>query len=121
MNAGDAEPSMIYLDTSVVVALLTPEERSAQALDWFAESREVRWEPAKASCTARAAAHHGAGEIHHIQRSPAGFEVAQPMLEGGGLDPAQASGPRQGGVDLHVGDPMGRHGQGRAHSSGHGA
>ena len=31
---------MIDLDTSVVVALLTPEERSAQALDWFAESRE---------------------------------------------------------------------------------
>ena len=31
---------MIYLDTSVVVALLTPEERSAQALDWFAESRD---------------------------------------------------------------------------------
>ena len=26
---------MIYLDTSVVVALLTPEERSAQALDWL--------------------------------------------------------------------------------------
>ena len=40
MNAGDAGLSMIYLDTSVVVALLTPEERSAQALDWFAESRE---------------------------------------------------------------------------------
>jgi predicted nucleic acid-binding protein len=32
---------MIYLDTSVVVALLTPEERSAQALDWFAQSREA--------------------------------------------------------------------------------
>jgi predicted nucleic acid-binding protein len=31
---------MIYLDTSVVVALLTPEERSAQALDWFGQSRE---------------------------------------------------------------------------------
>jgi len=31
---------MIYLDTSVVVALLTPEERSAQALDWFAQSRD---------------------------------------------------------------------------------
>ncbi|MCS5691332.1 hypothetical protein NZK33_04940 [Cyanobium sp. FGCU-6] len=31
---------MIYLYTSVVVALLTPEERSAQALDWFAQSRE---------------------------------------------------------------------------------
>jgi predicted nucleic acid-binding protein len=31
---------MIYLDTSVVVALLTPEERSAHALDWFAQSRE---------------------------------------------------------------------------------
>ena len=31
---------MIYLDTSLVVALLTPEERSAQALDWFAQSRE---------------------------------------------------------------------------------
>ena len=31
---------MIYLDTSVVMALLTPEERSAQALDWFAQSRE---------------------------------------------------------------------------------
>ena len=40
MNAGDADPSMIYLDTSVVVALLTPEERSAQALDWFGQSRE---------------------------------------------------------------------------------
>ncbi len=40
MNAGDAEPSMIYLDTSVVVALLTPEERSTQALDWFGQSCE---------------------------------------------------------------------------------
>ncbi len=40
MNAGDAEPSMIYLDTSVVVALLTPEERSAQALDWFGQCHE---------------------------------------------------------------------------------
>ena len=39
MNAGDAEPSMIYLDTSVVVALLTPEDRSPQALDWFALCR----------------------------------------------------------------------------------
>ena len=40
MNAGDAEPSMIYLDTSVVVALLTPEDRSPQALDWFGQSRD---------------------------------------------------------------------------------
>ena len=31
---------MIYLDTSVVVALLTPEERSAQALDWSEQSRD---------------------------------------------------------------------------------
>jgi len=31
---------MIYLDTSVVVALLTPEERSPHALDWFAQCRE---------------------------------------------------------------------------------
>ena len=31
---------MIYLDTSVVVALLTPEDRSPQALDWFAQCRE---------------------------------------------------------------------------------
>ena len=31
---------MIYLDTSVVVALLTPEESSSRALDWFAQSRE---------------------------------------------------------------------------------
>ena len=31
---------MSYLDPRVVVALLTPEERSAQALDWFAQSRE---------------------------------------------------------------------------------
>ena len=31
---------MIDLDTSVVVALLTPEERRAQALDWFAQCRE---------------------------------------------------------------------------------
>ncbi|MFO7628209.1 MAG: type II toxin-antitoxin system VapC family toxin [Prochlorococcaceae cyanobacterium] len=30
---------MIYLDTSVVVALLTPEERSPDALDWFAQCR----------------------------------------------------------------------------------
>jgi hypothetical protein len=28
---------MIYLDTSVVVALLTPEDRSPLALDWFAQ------------------------------------------------------------------------------------
>jgi uncharacterized protein len=31
---------MIYLDTSVVVALLTPEESSSRALDWFSQSRE---------------------------------------------------------------------------------
>ena len=31
---------MIYLDTSVVVAMLTPEESSSRALDWFAQSRE---------------------------------------------------------------------------------
>ena len=31
---------MIYLDTSVVVALLTPEERSSSALDWFAQCRD---------------------------------------------------------------------------------
>jgi uncharacterized protein len=31
---------MIYLDTSVVVALLTPEESSSRALDWFAQSHE---------------------------------------------------------------------------------
>ena len=40
MNAGDADPWMIYLDTSVVVALLTPEESSSRALNWFAQSRE---------------------------------------------------------------------------------
>ena len=40
VNAGDADPWMIYLDTSVVVALLTPEESSSRALDWFAQSRE---------------------------------------------------------------------------------
>jgi len=40
VNAGDTDLSKIYLDTSVVVALLTPEERSAQALDWFAQSRD---------------------------------------------------------------------------------
>ena len=32
---------MIYVDTSVVVALLTPEEASPRALDWFAGSRDV--------------------------------------------------------------------------------
>ena len=31
---------MIYLDTSVVVALLTPEERSPQALNWFEQCSE---------------------------------------------------------------------------------
>ena len=30
---------MIYLDTSVVVALLTPEERSPQALDWLEQCK----------------------------------------------------------------------------------
>jgi predicted nucleic acid-binding protein len=32
---------MIYLDTSVMVALLTPEERSAVALEWFERCRET--------------------------------------------------------------------------------
>ena len=32
---------MIYLDTSIVVALLTPEAQSDQALKWFADCREV--------------------------------------------------------------------------------
>ena len=32
---------MIYLDTSVVVALLTPEDRSPSALDWFAQCRDT--------------------------------------------------------------------------------
>ena len=31
---------MIYVDTSVVVALLTREERSAQALEWLEQCRE---------------------------------------------------------------------------------
>jgi hypothetical protein len=31
---------MIYVDTSVVVALLTPEGRSPLALDWFAKFRD---------------------------------------------------------------------------------
>jgi predicted nucleic acid-binding protein len=31
---------MIYLDTSVVVALLTSEERSSFAIDWFAQCRD---------------------------------------------------------------------------------
>jgi predicted nucleic acid-binding protein len=31
---------MIYLDTSFEVALLTPEQSSSRALDWFAQSRE---------------------------------------------------------------------------------
>ncbi|MDM7938559.1 MAG: hypothetical protein QUV06_14045 [Cyanobium sp. CZS 48M] len=30
---------MIYLDTSVVIALLTPEERSPHALNWFEQRR----------------------------------------------------------------------------------
>jgi hypothetical protein len=31
---------MIYLDTSVVVALLTPEDRSPLGPDWFAQCRD---------------------------------------------------------------------------------
>jgi predicted nucleic acid-binding protein len=31
---------MIYLDTSVVIAMLTPEARSPLALDWFEQCRE---------------------------------------------------------------------------------
>jgi predicted nucleic acid-binding protein len=31
---------MIYLDNSAVVALLAPEDRSPQALDWFGQSRD---------------------------------------------------------------------------------
>ncbi|MCX5932933.1 MAG: type II toxin-antitoxin system VapC family toxin [Cyanobacteria bacterium] len=41
MSAGEAVRLMIYLDTSVVVALLTPEERSPHALDWFDQCRET--------------------------------------------------------------------------------
>lgn len=40
VSAGEAIGSMIYINTSVVVALLTPEERSPQALDWLAQCRE---------------------------------------------------------------------------------
>ena len=40
MSAGDAGASIIYVDTGVVVALLTPEERSPLALDWFEHCRE---------------------------------------------------------------------------------
>ena len=36
VSAGDHNGLMIYLETSVVVALLTPEERSPHALDWSA-------------------------------------------------------------------------------------
>jgi len=38
VNVGE---DVIYLDTSVVVALLTPEEASDHALLWFANSHEV--------------------------------------------------------------------------------
>jgi hypothetical protein len=41
VNAGEAIRLMIYLDTSVVVALLTPEEHSPQALDWLEQCRET--------------------------------------------------------------------------------
>jgi len=40
MEASRGGLSMIYLDTSVVVALLTPEERSPLALDWFGQCRD---------------------------------------------------------------------------------
>jgi len=36
-----AGKALIYVDTSLVVALLTPEEASARAIDWFAGSRDV--------------------------------------------------------------------------------
>ena len=32
---------MTYLDTSMVVSLLTPEDRSPLALDWFAQCRDT--------------------------------------------------------------------------------
>jgi len=45
VNAGETRPprttpAVIYLDTSVVVALLTPEERSSLALAWLAQCRQ---------------------------------------------------------------------------------
>jgi hypothetical protein len=36
---------VIYLDTSVVVALLTREERSTQALEWLEQCRETDMDP----------------------------------------------------------------------------
>lgn len=36
-----ADNTMIYLDTSVVLALLTAEGRSAEALDWFGQCRST--------------------------------------------------------------------------------
>lgn len=37
VSAGKTGRSLIYLDTSAVVALPTPEEHSPLALDWFAQ------------------------------------------------------------------------------------
>ena len=75
---------MIYLDTSVVVALLTPEERSAHALDWFAQSRE----PLISSDWLITETHNALGikQRHHglsVEARQAAGEQFERLLQGG--------------------------------------
>ncbi|MBE9173903.1 type II toxin-antitoxin system VapC family toxin [Cyanobium sp. LEGE 06143] len=75
---------MVYLDTSVVVALLTPEERSGHALDWFAQSRQ----PLISSDWLITETHSALGikQRHHGLRSEARLaagEQFERLLQGG--------------------------------------
>ena len=75
---------MIYLDTSVVVALLTPEERSPQALNWFEQCSEPLFSSDWIITEAHSAIslkqrHHG---LSHAARQAAGQQFER-LLQGG--------------------------------------
>jgi uncharacterized protein len=69
---------MIYLDTSLVVALLTPEARSPQALDWFEHCRD----PLISSDWLIAETHSALGiKQRHHGLSPEGRKAAGEQFE----------------------------------------
>ena len=75
---------MIYLDTSVVVALLTPEERSPQALNWFEQCSEPLFSSdwlitETHSALSLKQRHHG---LSHADRQAAGQQFER-LLQGG--------------------------------------
>lgn len=84
---------MIDLDTSVVVALLTPEERSPLALDWFGQCRDSLissdWLITEThSALGLKQRHHGLSP----QARQAAGEQFERLFQGGSAWPATSSG-----------------------------